>query len=324
MQTLDQDYRGRLQDWTNRRFQVDAVNNQTVNREIDQEIDAENAMARVQLQGENARQLAAQRAQDALNQLMAKSEAEQIKEMESLGINPYSENAYGEYLAKRGQMANAELKYTQARTNWNNRIASGSGRAGAGKQTYDLPTLQRGRQTLLSKYDQQIQALNGRLTGNPMTDNAIMEQIKQLQTEKKRYYDYNPGSNELLDQEVMDAAYQMEEDGINDNGSTYEVNQIIDNPQPEEPFQWQSPNSRPRVDGSKLTEQQKISAMNQNRVEVLRNAPKIAAFDINNPDPETSEIIIGLAQELLDLGVTEDPDEAVNAVLRIAKQNAKK
>ena len=206
IQTLDQDFRNRLQDWTGRRFQVDAVNNQTVNREIDQEIDADNRMAQIQQQGENNRQLAAQRASDALNQLLTKSEIDQIKEMQKVGVDPNSENAYGEYLQKMASKFNSDLNYTKARTNWNNRPATGGGRTGAQGQSFDLPTLQKGRQTLLKQYDDQIQSLNQQLKANPF-DQAALEQIKQLQAEKKRYFEYNPGSNEMLDAEVMQAAF---------------------------------------------------------------------------------------------------------------------
>ena len=196
MQIMDQDYRNRLQDWVNRSFQVEAANNQTLNREVDQQIDAENRMEQIQLQGQNARHLAAQRASDALNQLLTKSEIDQAKEMQKVGVDPNSENAYGEYLQKMATKYNADLSYTKARTNWNNRMPSGSK---SGKNfPYSLDVVQKGRDLKVSQLEQQrTEALKTART--PSEKEAVNKRYDSMIDD---YRNYNPGANELMDMEM--------------------------------------------------------------------------------------------------------------------------
>jgi hypothetical protein len=197
MQIMDQDYRNRLQDWVNRSFQVEAANTQTLNREVDQQIDSENRMEQIQVQGENARQLAAQRASDALNQLLTKSEIDQIKEMQKVGVDPNSENAYGEYLQKMASKFNSDLNYTKARTNWNNRPATGGGRSGK-EFAYPLDVVQKGRDLKVSQLEQQkAEALKTART--PSEKEAVNKRFDSMIDD---YRKYNPGANELMDMEM--------------------------------------------------------------------------------------------------------------------------
>ena len=208
MQVMDQDYRNRLQDWVNRSFQVEAANNQTLNREVDQQIDSENRMAQIQVQGENNRQLAAQRASDALNQLLTKSEIDQIKEMQKVGVDPNSENAYGEYLQKMSSKFNSDLNYTKARTNWNNRPATGGGRSGK-EFAYPLDVVQKGRDLKVSQLEQQkAEALKTART--PSEKEAVNKRFDSMIDD---YRKYNPGANELMDMEMAQLGGAEQEGG---------------------------------------------------------------------------------------------------------------
>lgn len=198
-QINDQDYRNRLQDWVDKSFQVDSYNTGLVNKEVDQQIDAENRMAQIQEQGYNQQVLAEQRAQYALQQLQAKSQAEQIKEMEAIGINPNGENAYGEYLQAQKRKYNADLAYTNARANWNNRYGT-SGKNG--KPTFDIPTLQAGKKAMLDELAARKKSAAG--------DQVLIEEITEME---KQIRNYNPGANEILDAEVMARGQQAIQGG---------------------------------------------------------------------------------------------------------------
>lgn len=194
IQVMDADYRNRLQDWINRSFQVEAANNQTLNREVDQTIDAENAMERVKLQGENARQLAEQRAQAALQQLQAKTQVEQMQAMEEMGISPNDPKAYEKYLNAQRQKFNTDLNYTKARTNWNNRTPSSGSNT---KRTFtpeELAQYQKSRDAAIAAEQAKLEGLNPYRDAEKIK--LINERIKQLQT-------VNPGANELTDMEML-------------------------------------------------------------------------------------------------------------------------
>jgi hypothetical protein len=208
IQVMDADYRNRLQDWVNRSFQVEAANNQTLNREVDQTIDAENAMERVKLQGENARQLAEQRAQAALQQLQAKSQAEQMQAMEAMGINPNDPQAYEKYLNAQRQKFTTDMNYTKARTNWNNRTPGGSGSTKT-PFPYSLETVKKGRDAKISELNAQREAAVNAARTMPEKQAAAERFDKMIDYYRK----YNPGSNELMDMEMAELGFQLEEQG---------------------------------------------------------------------------------------------------------------
>jgi hypothetical protein len=189
LQVMDNDYRNRLQDWTNRGFQVDQANTGLQNREVDQTIDQENRIAVQQ-----------QRASDALNQLLAKSESDQIKEMESVGINPYGENAYDDYLKAKGLQFKTEI-------NRKKNIGSRNGRTGPEKLKFDIPTLQRGKKAMIDQLESQKKGLDSFRDKGQLE--AIDAQLKQVR-------EYNPGKNELMDAEVMNMGMNIDQGGVQD------------------------------------------------------------------------------------------------------------
>jgi hypothetical protein len=204
--TMDLDYRNKLQDWTNRSFQVDQTNNQTLNREIDQNIDAENRMDQIGLQGQNQKLLAEQRAQYALQQLKAKSEAEQIKEMRSLGIDPYAEDADEQFLKLNGKITKSALNYEGSKTSRNYQYGTGIKNPKEVKE-YDLYTLRAGRDAkineLQAEMDEKIQA-----TQSPAEQNAIRARYNDLIDDEANY---EPGKNPLKDAEQMERGIKAEE-----------------------------------------------------------------------------------------------------------------
>jgi len=189
LQVMDNDYRNRLQDWTNRGFQVDQANTGLQNREVDQTIDQENRIAVQQ-----------QRASAALNQLLAKSEADQIREMESVGINPYGQNAYDDYLKAKGLQFKTEI-------NRKKQIGSGNGRTGPEKPKFDIPTLQRGKKAMIDQLEAQKKGLDSFQDKGQLE--AIDAQLKQVR-------EYNPGKNELMDAEVMNMGMNIDQGGVQD------------------------------------------------------------------------------------------------------------
>lgn len=197
IQMLDSDYRNRLQDWIQRSFQIDNLNTQQQNREIDQQIDYENQMDQIAARGEEARLTAEQRALADLNKIAAQGEQKLIEEMQKVGVNPYGENAYGEFLKKMASMYETEKDYTKARTNWNNRISRGS--SGGSKQTFtpeQLATYKKNRDRMIAAEQQKLQALDPNDPANQGQIKAISDRIEYLQR-------VNPGSNELIDMEML-------------------------------------------------------------------------------------------------------------------------
>lgn len=207
IQTMDADYRNRLQDWVNRSFQVEAANNQTLNRETDQTIDAENRRRQIELQGENDRKLAQDRADAALRQLNTKSEIEQAKEMESIGINPKDPKAFEKYLAAQQQKFKSDLDYNRSRTSANNYRATEKPSSGgpSSKVSFtpeQLAQYQRSRDAMISAEQAKLNGLDSIRDAEKIK--AINERIKQLQN-------VNPGANELTDMEILN--YQQNQGG---------------------------------------------------------------------------------------------------------------
>ena len=200
---LDMDYRNRLQNWIDQGFQVDQANTQILNREIDQNIDAENRMEQIRLRGEEARATAAQRAFDELNKIAAQGEQKLIEAMQGIGVDPYSKTAYQDYLQKRAKQFETESNYTKARTNWNNRVSSGAGRS-SGKTTFtaeQLATYKKNRDRLIAAEQAKLQGLD------PIQD---AEQIKAINERIKQLNSVNPGTNELTDMEMLQEQEQEE------------------------------------------------------------------------------------------------------------------
>jgi hypothetical protein len=286
LQVMDNDYRNRLQDWTNRGFQVDQANTGLQNREVDQTIDQENRIAVQQ-----------QRAGDALNQLLAKSEADQIREMESVGINPYGENAYDDYLKAKGLQFKTEI-------NRKKQIGSRNGRTGPEKPKFDIPTLQRGKKAMIDQLEAQKQGLDS------FQDKG---QLEAIEAQLKQVREYNPGKNELMDAEVMNMGIQ------GDEGSQASTPQGVGQPfTPGQGF-----NIGQQAAGENLTEKEKMAIMSSSGQKVIQNASKINAFDFENEenqDPETAQFLINEINDLLNAGIAENEEEAIDMILSLAKR----
>lgn len=206
IQMLDSDYRNRLQGWIDRSFQVDQANTGVVNREIDQQIDAENANNLENLRTENDAMLADQKAQYALQLLQSKNQEEQWKEMESLGINPQSKDAYAQYLNAQKRRFNSELGYTNSKTNWNNRTTGRGGTAtDQDGNKYPMDTLTTGRNAMIADLEAQLKQFD------PM-DFRNQSQIKFLQDQISELKKYNPGKNPLIDSEIAKRGYAIEDE----------------------------------------------------------------------------------------------------------------
>jgi hypothetical protein len=203
-QMLDQDYRGRLEDWINRGFQVDQANTGLINREVEQNFNAENQQA-----------LVAQRAQAQLEQLMAKTEAQQIAEMQKAGIDPYSEGAYQQYMEAMKRQFDTDLDYTKAKTKWNLRSpTAGRGGSGSPDNEFDFDLLTKGRNRRAEQLKVQRQAeLNELATvKDPMEKRAMKEAInKKYDSLEEENRKYKPGANPLTDREIMEYG-QMPDD----------------------------------------------------------------------------------------------------------------
>ena len=297
MQRLDQNYRGQVENWVNRRFQVDQANTQLQNREIEQDINAENRMAEINQRGEQARILAEQRAQAALQQLQAKTQAEQIKEMMEMGIDPNSENAYGEYLQKNREKFNTDLNYTKARTNWNNRIASGSGRGAAeGSQLpYSLGILKAGRDAMIQELREQAKKLTAQ--NNPIQNEAqikmITDRIKQLET-------YKPGVNQLMDMEIGEMGMNL----LNPQENSPENQSNIDS------FPYQ-PGQGFNFNSGEQAQQARPDVANR----ITTGLQKIASGQASDQDFET------LLESIVEAGEAEDLNRAYELVLELLNQS---
>jgi hypothetical protein len=202
---LDSDYRTRLQNWIDQGFQVDQANTGLMNKEIEQGIDAENRMAQIDAQGQNQMQAIQARLQADMEKFNQKTYEEQAKELREVGIDINDPEAYAKYLDLMGKKASADLNYTKARTNWNNRLSSGGGKGG--KESFDLDTLSKGVQKRLSQLEVQRKAELQEVKSS-IDKQAVNAKYDKLEEEARKY---NPGSNELTDREMMQLG-QMPDD----------------------------------------------------------------------------------------------------------------
>ena len=363
MQTLDTDYRNRLQDWTSRKFQTDAANNATLNREVDQTIDAENQMEQINLRSQQAAALSKQKSQEDLNKLMLelgidpnakdagsqyldkKSEAdfnsllekspeEQIKELKDLGIDPYAKDASTQYLEKRRQITDANLSNIKARTNYSNRAVGGGRTTNTnmpGKdQQVPNDVYRKGRDFMKSQLDKEIKDLSKDFA----SQQANAELIASKKKERDQLQSFKPGANPLLDEDIAAKGYELldaEMAGEGGYGSeegfdfgypdSFEQGGGIAQPEAQAQLQGQP---APRPNYANLSEPERIQAMNKNKSNVLRNAQAIASLDLENPDPKIAQMVVGYAQELVDLGIFPDQESALENILNIAQTNAKK
>lgn len=289
LQNLDQDYRSRLQDWMNKGYQVDQDNTGLINKELQEDFDWENKQAAADQKFERDQQLLNQRAENALKQLQMKSQAEQVKDMQAMGIDPNSKDAYARYLQAKKDQFSANMGLTKARTNWNNRLASSSGsRGGSGtpQKEFDIPTLQRGKQRMLKEIQEQRKGLDS------FRDKA---QIEALNAQEKQIREYNPGKNELIDAEV----YQY---GIMEDESPQAQSQRPSGPS----IQYQ--------EGRGFTN---VPKANDPVIKARLSKGFQKAFE-GTLDENT---LLQMMQDLVDTGEAEDEDEAYQIIENYIQEN---
>jgi len=211
---LDQDYRGRLEDWINRGFQVDQANTGLINREVEQGINAENRMDQIALQGQNTKEAIELRLKADMDKFNAKTYEEQAQEYRKLGLDINDPEAYGKLLQLRQRQVEAELRNLDARSNWNNRLASSSRGSGSPDNEFDFDLLTKGRNRRAEQLKVQRQAeLNELATvKDPMEKRAMKEAInKKYDSLEEENRKYKPGANPLTDREIMEYG-QMPDD----------------------------------------------------------------------------------------------------------------
>lgn len=115
LQYLDDDYRRRLEQFGQEAFRVGMHNNELENEYAREVRGQEFTDAQARIKAEEARQLAAQRAQDAMNQLLTKDKQAQEKEMRSLGVDPKDPKAKEKMLAAYKKKFDADI-YSKYKT----------------------------------------------------------------------------------------------------------------------------------------------------------------------------------------------------------------
>ena len=211
-----------------------------------------------------------------------------------LGDEEY--DASGKYLNAMQQKAAADLGYLRSKTNWNNRIASGSRSStsvsgGANTPQFDLETLRIGRDRKMKQIqEQRQQALSGASMANRT---EINKRFDKLEDEVRTY---KPGSNRLTDQEMYELGSQ-------------------DDQQPEtstaQPPQWQG--NFMQGGGLNMPEQQ----MDFNSV-IQEGVNTIIRPDFRYMDPvQQGEVIEALVQAMVNSGQVDSEEEAEEWIRKI-------
>ena len=321
MAYLDDDYRNQVRDYTTRAFAMDRFNIDQQNQDIQDQNTNEWQKEQIRLRGEEARRTAEEQARLRLEEFAQKTDAEKEAEMRKIGIDPRAKDAFDQYIKRTNQQYGVNTNYRKSLTAENYANAARTEAGGSkGKKEFDLETLKKGRQAMLNQYDAQINQLKAKMTDKTTKigdQPLILEQIKQLQSERNRYYNYNPGSNELLDSEIMDAANR-------DAGTQPESATLVEYmPGRGLTFNQVQKGLPQQTQPQQRSEEEIMQAMKSNRQSVIQNAKRIASINFEDPDPETSNLILEKAQELVDLGIFEDQDSAIESILQLAKSNAK-
>jgi hypothetical protein len=195
LQIADADYRDRLRSWIDRGFTVDMYNNRLQNQEASENYETGVRQDQAAQKAQYDAQLAEQRAQAALNQLTAKSAIEQREDMAKLGINPDDPTALEQFLDLNRKKFGADMNLTQARTNSYNRSNTKSS-----DKNFDLDAMRRGRDAMIMDEEKKLQGLD------PIED---AEKIKAINERIATIRKHNPGSNELLDDDILKRASQI-------------------------------------------------------------------------------------------------------------------
>lgn len=312
MAYLDDDYRNQVRDYTTRAFAIDRFNIDQQNQDIQDQNTNEWQKEQIRLRGEEARRTAEEQARLRLEEFAQKTDAEKEAEMRKIGIDPRAKNAFDEYIKRTNQQFGVNTNYKRSLTAENYANAARQREGGSGsteKPTFDLDTMKKGVQNIVSD----LQKQKGQIKNLPFNEREAAQ--KKIDDEIAFWErQYNPKTNELLNERVLDAA--------NRDAATQSGSGALGEPfTPGRGFNFQQ--NQPQTQTQQRSEDEIMQAMNTNRATVIQNAKRIASINFENPDPETANLILEKAQELVDLGVFEDQDSAIESIIELAKTNAK-
>lgn len=315
---LDNDYRNNLRDWSNQAFSTERFNAEQQNRDIQDENNRQFRFDQIDAQGQKEREMADYRAKIALEQFNRKTDADKRQDMISAGINPDDPDAEQKFIKRMNESFGVNTNYRRSLTaeNWANANRMNNPTESKSKSELDLKQIEKGVNSIVADLEKRRKNIpdNLRSTEREAYLKDIDEEIKFWTRQ------YNPKTNELLNERVLNAA----------GGSAEQQPSNFDSGQPYTPgqgmtidFQGNPQNQPQPTDRPQLSEKEIMAGMRSNQQKVISNAASINSLDLNNPDPKTAQMVIDLAQELLDLGITQDQDEAVQWVIQLAKENSK-
>lgn len=312
MAYLDDDYRNQLQQHTNRAFAMDRFNIDQQNQDIQDGNNNEFRKEQIQLQGQKEMEVAKHRAQLELDQFNRKTDAEKAAEMRAIGIDPRDAKAMDKYIARTNQKYGIDTGYRKSLTAENYANANKTAAGDKSKENFDLDTMKRGVNTIVSDLRNQL----GAVKNLPFAEReAAAKRINDEITFWERQY--NPKTNELLNDRVLDAAGgEQPSETSGGFGEPYTPGKGLAMNQPTQ--QAQPAQGKPSTERSR---EEITDLMNANRISVLQRAKQIATLNMEDPDPETANFILEKAQELVDLGVFETEDEAIESIIKVAQSN---
>jgi len=300
IQSLDQDYRRRLQDWTNQNFQVASTNNAIQNRAIEQDIAQQNRLELEDVRTGNDMGLIGARGEQTLKGINARTDAEIRQSMLSLGIDPDAPNAKENFLEAQKNQVKIKNDYDRARTSYNNRYGNRSQAGEVGFQ-YDIPTLQAGKQALLNELAQKRAGLD------PL-DPANQAALKQIEELEEMYREYNPGKNPMIDAEIMNRGIKEIEGQAQGPASQDQAQQGAGYP-----YQPGSGMAIPQTQAPKQEAQAKKQASPEVASRITSNLDKVKN---NTATDEDFEVLL---QDIVDSGDAKDVDEALDLVIKFLK-----
>jgi len=311
MAYLDDDYRNQLQQHTNKAFAMDRFNIDQQNQDIQDVNDNEFRKEQIQFQGQKEKEVAEYRAKLELDQFNRKTQAEKEAEMRAIGIDPRDPKAMDSYIARTNQKYGIDSGYRKSLTAENYANANKTTTGANAKEDYDLDTMKKGVNKIVTDLRKELAGVNNLpFTEREAATKRINDEIAFWERQ------YNPKTNELLNDRVLDAAGgEQPAQSSGSFGQPYTPGQGFSMPQQAQATQAKA--------APELSHEQIIEAMNVNRKSVIDNAQRIASINFEDPDPETADLILEKARELVELGVFEDEDSAIESIINLAKSNAK-
>jgi len=174
---LDDTYRNDLSNWANRAFQMDMHNNRLQNEERQAQRDNQFQEQRMDIQHQNAKAIAEQRAQDALKALQAKNSEAQAKEMRQVGVDPSAKDAMPKYLQAMRRKFENDLAYK-------NRMGRGSGKDKDVPDSDFVEVVRVGREKKLAELNNQLRELSSETVPDQNQVKALQDRIDDLRNLK--------------------------------------------------------------------------------------------------------------------------------------------